>query len=76
MRQHRLRVDEVVGLSIVTLAVVEICLRWFGLRDPLSLVIVAVGVRRTRPSACCRYAVSGRPPRDRPMCARRWRSRR
>ncbi len=43
MRQHRLRVDEVVGLSIVTLAVVEICLRWFGLRDPLSLVIVAVG---------------------------------
>ena len=40
---RRLRADELIGLTIVTLVVVEGFVQLFGLRDPLSLVALAVG---------------------------------
>jgi hypothetical protein len=33
----------VVPLSLVTLAVIEICWHFFGIRDPLSIVTLAIG---------------------------------
>ena len=42
-RAFRLRVDEVVPLSLATVAVVEICWHFFGIRDTLSIVTLAIG---------------------------------
>jgi len=42
-RAFRLRVDEVVPLSLATVAVIEICWHFFGIRDTLSIVTLAIG---------------------------------